>query len=482
MRVKVSKITSLTYGEVPVTTSFSFGRTSYTRFVYVGTLAVNKWISVVNAALNTDFPCEDGAVAAGTASTTHSGSSQADGTKALVINTTVLDVALTYAVCYTEALGTANASWVDSGIRFTASDITGVQYGTASSSFPIRTMLPTNVAQGTHRLPQVANTAILTYVGDLANDKYMSVVDASLNMYHPCETSVTAAATEDSTHSGAVQATGATKVVTIAQNTLLDESKIYAICYSIDNSAWLDSNVRVEISKVSTISSHAVNHVTDGEIARASLVKPARYCDSGTWSKYVTSTVCTLGLQLTYSGTLMNNKWLTLVDQMLNPTPAGSFPCASGAVAAATSDTAHSGSLQAGASDGVVLLDTDLLSSAITFAVCYAESLGTTGATWYDSGVRLDIAKITTIKYGSYSSTYPIRAMTSVNLAAATNRLPQVVNTVITYTGGLMNTKWLSVVDSSLHGNNPCVSAPVAAAAEDGQHSGPLQALSLIHI
>ena len=51
---------------------------------------------------------------------------------------------------------------------------------------------------------------------------------------------------------------------------------------------------------------------------------------------------------------------------------------------------------------------------------------------------------------------------------AATNRLPQVADTVVTYVGDLDNSKWVSLVDSTLNSNNPCVEGSVAAGNDIG--------------
>jgi len=50
-------------------------------------------------------------------------------------------------------------------------------------------------------------------------------------------------------------------------------------------------------------------------------------------SQYVTTAVA--HLQLTYGGSLAGDKWVSLVDDTLN----SNFPCADGAVAAASADS-----------------------------------------------------------------------------------------------------------------------------------------------
>merc|ERR1719446_1388530 len=123
----------------------------------------------------------------------------------------------------------------------------------------------------TNRLPQVANT-VVTYVGDLDNAKWVSLVDSTLNSNNPCVEGSVAGAAADSTHSGAIQAASGTKEVTIPQSTLLSETKIFAVCYaetdgSTTDSTWRDSYMRVTISKMQSIAAHSVTHTTDGHIA-----------------------------------------------------------------------------------------------------------------------------------------------------------------------------------------------------------------------
>merc|ERR1719502_2092780 len=99
-----------------------------------------------------------------------------------------------------------------------------------------------------------------------------------------------------------------------------------------------------------------------------------------------------------------------------------------------------------------------MMSTANVYAVCYTEGDGTANAVWRDAGIRLTISKITTLTYGTESTSFPIRTMTSTNTAAATNTLPQVANkAIVTYAGGLAADKWLSMVDSTLNNGNPCV-------------------------
>ena len=226
----------------------------------------------------------------------------------------------TYAVCYTEAVGDTTAPWTDSGIRLQLSKITTIQYGTASQSFPVRNMLSTNLAAAINRLPQVANTPI-TYTGDLANNMYLSIVASSLNGNNPCVEGTHAAAAADAQHSGPLQAGSSDKIVTIPQTPLLNVDTEFAICYAetdgtTSDATWRDSYVRIRITKLASIASHLVTHVTDGSIARVN------------------------NLQMTFFQHPDATRWVSLVDKTLN----NNFPCDDGSIAAAVASSQHSGS------------------------------------------------------------------------------------------------------------------------------------------
>jgi hypothetical protein len=250
----------------------------------------------------------------------------------------------------------------------------------------------------TNRLPQVTN-AIVTYVGDLGSAKWLSLIDSTLNGGSPCVEGAVTAASEDNLHSGIAQAASSTKEVTIPQSTLLSEAKTFALCYahtdaSSTDSTWRDSYMRVMISKMESLAAHTVTHWTDGHIARVGGTKLVWNGD-----EYVSTTVD--DLELTYTGSLANNMYVSLVDETFNEltfsplVTTGYFPCANGAVAAAGYDSLHSGVDQG--SSSVVAFDTKDLSTTKTFAVCYNEANGTSTDNWVDSGIRLTVSKITEI-------------------------------------------------------------------------------------
>ena len=115
--------------------------------------------------------------------------------------------------------------------------------------------------------------AQITYVGDLANAQWLSVVDASQNSNNPCVAGASAASAAGTGYSGAQRAGTGTKLVTIPQSTLLDDSNTYTVCYaaygdgSSTDTTWRDSYVRFKISKMESLSAHSVTHKTDGQIA-----------------------------------------------------------------------------------------------------------------------------------------------------------------------------------------------------------------------
>ena len=175
----------------------------------------------------------------------------------------------------------------------------------------------------------------------------------------------------DSLHSGAILAASGTKVVTLPQSTLLDETKLYAVCYaetsgSNTDRSWRDSLIRLRISKMEGLESHGIKHLTNGQIAR-----------EGNTIEYIRNAVITgvvKQLHLTYSGSLSDGAYVSMVDETGN----NNFPCASGTNATASVSATSSGVQQA--TGKVVTFDTKAMSTATTFAVCYTEGDGTAAA------------------------------------------------------------------------------------------------------
>ena len=244
----------------------------------------------------------------------------------------------------------------------------------------------------TSRLPQVAG-AVITYTGDLGNGQYVSVVDVSANSYNPCVAGAQAAHAADGTHSGAQQAAGSSKAVTIPQSTLLQDDPTYTVCYAAgsgdsSDTTWRDSYVRLKISKIESLAAHMVTHYTDGQIARVGGTYQS-------WDGSAYQTVDVADLELTYSGSLSQAMWVSLVDQTLNSMQ----PCDSASEAAGSAGVAYSGPSQAAGGSKVVTVDTLGMSTTLIFAVCYAEGSGdSSDTTWADSGIRLTVSKVTSVE------------------------------------------------------------------------------------
>lgn len=125
-------------------------------------------------------------------------------------------------------------SFIDAVVGAT---VTSVTYGT-----PARTMTGSSA---TNVIPQAANVQ-LTYAGTLAVNKWLALVDETVNSGTPC-TGTYASAAAGFTQSGEQQAS--TRVVQIPQNspaTLLDFSKTFAVCFaendgSTTDATWADS-------------------------------------------------------------------------------------------------------------------------------------------------------------------------------------------------------------------------------------------------
>jgi len=427
-------VTHKTYGHIG-----NFGALSIS---YAGSLAAAKWVSLVDQQLGGSYPCSSGAVAAAAADSSHSGPIQAQaGTKLLTIDTTSLDTLLSYAVCYAETQGTAAAEWVDSAIRLTVSKVVSIQYNYGQY---LRYFSSTNSPDAKYRLPQKENVAI-TYNGPLGAGKWISLVDDSRNGGNPCVGGSEAAAPADSLHSGSLQPSGAysgTKVILIPQtNVKLDAAPTtqFAVCYADQDgtnidSSWRDSYIRVKMSKLSSITSKKVEHITWGQIDRAT------------------------NLTLTLSGGLVNNSYTSLVSSHLN----NNLPCEAHS-AALGADLLHTGTYRAVGQ--TVIMDTSALDSSPEFGVCYAEVDGSASDTsWKDSGIRLHVSKVNQITYGTPSRSFKSDDVGNDRL------LPRANDITFVYTGLLGDSKYFSLVDQTLESNNPCMT--VASHPVDANHTG----------
>jgi len=450
VRIRLSLITSITTHNVAHTTTGHIANFAGLEVIYAGALANQKWVSLVEStAEHLNYPCQHGAVAAASADTSHSGVYQSGAANTLLtMDTTGLDTTSTYAVCYTNSVGDASATWIDSGLRITIAKVQTISYWS-----PVRLISPnkdsTNLPLDV--LPQVQDVQI-TYAGVLADAKWISLIDVTINNLNPCYYSTDAGAAADTKHSGPISGklgavAGSNKTIAIPHRPYLDYLTKFAICYAeVDGTAadltWRDSYIRTSISKLESISAHAVTHRTTGHLANFAQ------------------------LSITYAGTLASNKWFSLVDETSN----GNYPCALRSNAGSSTSSQHSGPLRGGTDNKLVIFDTTMVSALRTYAVCYADAGGTGTDPWYDSALRITIGTVTQITYLS------TRVMTSSEPPSTWNILPQATNKQITYVGSLTHGKYLSFVDQSLNAQNPCGSSAVAAAAADSLHSGPMQA------
>lgn len=176
-----------------------------------GGLADDSTVSLVESTLNNGQPCESSSAAAA-ADSQHSGPVKSSSYQA-TLDTSSMDTASEYAVCYAEGTGTtADTSWSDSGIRLTLSRVSEIFYGLPQRSF-------TTVSSTTERRLPRADGVVFHYAGLLPGGNRFSLVRETLENNNPCMTASHAAHAADANHSGVVQSS-LTKVVTISTSVL----------------------------------------------------------------------------------------------------------------------------------------------------------------------------------------------------------------------------------------------------------------------
>ena len=149
------------------------------------------------------------------------------------------------------------------------------------------------------------------------------------------------------------------------------------------------------------------------------------------------------------------NKYISLIDETLN----SGLPCESSTEAATSAGSAYSGAVQAGASNAVVEVDTRSMDTTKVFAVCYAETDGSaTDTTWTESAIRITLPEVYALEVASGHTGTPNKLMKSWDQSTGyvvhdrgSNRLPQVIDQLLTYVGDLSNNMWISIVDVSLN-------------------------------
>lgn len=395
-----------------------------------------------------------------------------------------------FAVCYKES---GSADFHDSGIRLTVSKMTHISHGKAASGYTPYLMYPgsagielPSTGQATARqvIPVSPSIQVEYFSPDLGNDRYFSIVDASLNTNKPCvgnmpwDRTVDAAVSGDTTHSGSLTAQTGTSKVIIPQTTLLMHTKTYAVCYAVTSGtsadeSWHDSYIRLRVSLVESITSLGVVHQVNTKISSI-----ASRTNTSTYNpQYYAVTTPSL-LPVTYQGpfgAVYSPNYLSLVDDTLN----ANFPCTSDS--AAGSGLKNSGGANGADSSSTVLLHTALLNTSKIYAVCYSNQ---ESSSYTDSGIRVKRSVVTSIQYKSGYAYPAAREMTSVNYD--TNRLPTLDaagwagDIELGYVGSVVSTGanvWLSFVKFKSSGSlveDPCHDNSWVAEAPDGDHSGPL--------
>jgi hypothetical protein len=463
IRIKMSKVYSLaTKGVTHKTTGHLADHTSTLIYTLAGSLnsETNRHISLVNAvlgpapptgfAVNYPNPCQMAIAAAG-ADGQHTGKSTHDSGTFKTLSTLNLDTSLTFALCYASGDGSAtDATWDDSGARLTISKVSAIMYsgyradvatnlgkksrGITSTSHELQ--LGAITGQGAYSdtpltgryarvLPQAQDVTVV-YVGDLPVSKFVSLVALTNNnddnQGNPCANPARAAAAASASASGPVRAClsyagatpattglcvpngagankGGNKEVVFPQtthklsNTL--SNQLFTLCYTegdgTSGAVWYDSYVRVKMSKVKSIVASGVTHTDHGQLAHHESASK---------------------LSITYNGELAGGSWLSLVDEQINQNDPcvnahAALPSSSSATASDCSgfpsgeDTActHSGPTQAAGTAKVVTMQTNHLDTAKQYAVCYSAHSGSTHSTWYDSGIRVTLTKVNTLRY-----------------------------------------------------------------------------------
>ena len=192
------------------------------------------------------------------------------------------------------------------------------------------------VPRADNRLPQEANFN-LTYAGDMVTNRWISLVDASLNDGNPCVYGGTAAALGASggdmaQYSGPSLAASGSKLVTVIDasesssgNLLRADGTIFAVCYdagmaptfatspidtisgvvgSTTSTTWRDSYVRLKISKLSSFKVQIPTDPATSTFSELSILTFGQIPNSA-YNGHVS---------YSYTGTALGNTYISLVD------------------------------------------------------------------------------------------------------------------------------------------------------------------------
>jgi hypothetical protein len=523
IRVKTSEVLDYgtkgvahrTYGQIP-------HHAAGLLYAYTGALTTNKYISLTHEENGPAYqpsylangihnPCE--CTSTGCANmirqsyatsqpTLTTGEAQASGKNVNLHNTKPLDSTKVYAVCYSGD----DTTYFDSGVRLTVTKLTGILYSgykkPVADARNKKTRLIQSVLAPLQPTAEISanvlparNDLTFVYVGPLAMSKRISLVQvkAGINNNNPCVDPSDAGHAADAEHTGMSRAClsyenqchgGTNGDKEVKFTTPLTAGQTYTVCYAegdggTSDITWRDSYIRVTVSKVTSITTTGVTHTDHGFVAdHQSAVK----------------------LNVEYAGTLVDNKWLSFVDESLGTGANKYNPCVVGAIAAASADAQHTGAFRAGTSDKVAPMVTNGLSTDVQFAVCYAEGAGNAADTWVDSGIRVKMTKIHTIRYnnvqtpaGPYNSSTSqfLRDHTSsrsylggtgyqqINNHEYIHKLPHTWTPTsaaleLAYYGTLGNNQHVSLVAVSNNYGDPCATAAIPAAASSTS-TGPFR-------
>jgi hypothetical protein len=410
IRVKFSEIASVTHhlvahskqGHIPAAANFGL--------TYSGKLVGPAQIVLISEVLNSGSPCSiasaDYAIALNQGLATMVGVESAN--QQVIFATDGLDVGTNYAVCY----GTTSiSSYADSGVRVTVSTIQDLEYNIEQYDSFVgeyrysRKMYSSNVAvddcltsalssapscasdsnpTATNRLPISGGELTLEYAftnstrsSALSSSSSLVLVDSSQNNNNPCMSwdDIENGQFPSQTATGVL--TASSKRFTVPANTDLSATVTsYTACYcnlliseetTINYLSCRDSYIRMEPSRVHTITTYGQEHKTTGTLASRNR----------------------LGLQvdrdLSATTTFPDDQTgrLALVEHSLN----GYHPCAYADRDSSHSswiNSSYSGALNEHESTRIFAVKTEDLSSEQTFALCYSID---SGVTFFDAGL-----------------------------------------------------------------------------------------------
>jgi hypothetical protein len=337
-----------------------------------------------------------------------------------------------FAVCYRQDGG----HFHDSGIRVTVSKMSRITHGITTGPYEAFSFYPgsaghhlpsTGQSDARNVLPNSQNMNVEYYSEiisgtPLGPDQHLAIVTSSYNSGKPCASGYPAAAAS-TLHSGSLSSNAGTQIVQIPQHSALSSSHTYTVCYSVDDGStadetWQDTFIRLTVSDVESIESIQVLHTVNNFISTI-----ASREEVSTYNPQYYKVTTPSKLPLTYSGGLVDHRYLSIVDQTLN----ANFPCTDAATASTQiGDSGHAPVLAGsdGASSAKTsLFNTSGLDPSKVYAICYGDSPNQhSGSGYRDTGIRVKRSIVTSIQYESgYSSPAP-REMTSVEYE--TNRIP----------------------------------------------------------